>query len=125
MAKTTKTQFEPFLDGQVDLWTLNELRQPVRIQSGIRFQERVVGSVRYYEAELAGHQVERVIRIPRLIGMDLRLDGCFAVIGSQQYQIARTQVIPDTLPPCIDLTLEQASMLLNFDSSQPGAGGRF
>lgn len=125
MAKTTRTQFEAFLDGQVDLWSLDEGKRPVRIQSGIRFQERVVGSVRYYEAELAGHQVERVIRIPRLLGSRLRLDGCFAVIGGQQYQIARTQVIPDTFPPCIDLTLEQASVLLSFDSCQPGAGGRF
>ena len=118
-------RFESFTDGVVDFWGLTETKVPIRIQTGIRFQERVVGSVRYYEAELAGHQVERVIRIPQLIGLDIQLSGCFAVIGGSQYRIARSQQIPDTMPRCIDLTLEQAGMLLRFDSTEAGAGGRF
>lgn len=124
MAKT-RTLFESFNDGVVGLWGLTETKKPIRIQEGIRFQERVVGSVRYYEAELAGHQVQRVIRIPQLIGLKVDLPGCFAVIGGQQYRIARTQNIPDTIPRCIDLTLEQAGMLLAFDSTEDGAGGRY
>lgn len=118
-------RFEAFTDGVVDFWGLTDTQTPIRIQTGIRFQERVVGSVRYYEAELAGHQVERVIRIPQLVGLDIQFSGCFAVIGSSQYRIARTQQIPDTIPRCIDLTLEQAGMLLRFDSTESGAGGRF
>lgn len=124
MAKKVQ-RFESFTDGVVDFWGLTETKVPIRIQTGIRFQERVVGSVRYYEAELAGHRVERVIRIPRLVGLRVNLSGCFAVIGGSQYKIARTQHITDTMPPCIDLTLEQAGMLLAFDSTQDGAGGRF
>lgn len=123
MAK--KLTFESFNDGVVGLWGLTETKKPIRIQEGIRFQERVVGSVRYYEAELAGHQVQRVIRIPQLIGLKVELSGCFAVIGGQQYRIARTQNIPDTIPRCVDLTLEQAGMLLAFDSTEDGAGGRY
>ena len=119
------TQFESFQDGLVALWGLDEDQNPVRLVSPVRFQERVVGSVRYYEAELAGHQVSRVVRIPRQAGARQRLDGCFAVIGDEQYRIARTQVIPDTCPQCLDLTLEQSPMLLEFDSDHAGAGGRY
>lgn len=120
-----RPEFESFTNGVVDFWGLTDTQTPIRIQTGIRFQERVVGSVRYYEAELAGHQVERVIRIPQLVGLDIQLSGCFAVIGRSQYRIARTQYINDTIPRCIDLTLEQAGMLLLFDSTEAGAGGRF
>lgn len=120
-----RTQFESFQDGLVALWGLDEDQNPVRLVCPVRFQERVVGSVRYYEAELAGHQVSRVIRIPRQAGARQRLDGCFAVIGDEQYRIARTQVIPDTCPQCLDLTLEQSPMLLEFDSDHAGAGGRY
>ena len=116
---------EPFQDGVVALWALDEKKRPVCIVPSVRFQERVVGSVRYYEAELAGHQVEKVIRIPRLIGIKTPLSGCFAVIENAQYRIARVQVIPDTFPVCMDLTLEQNPMLLNFDPCQDGSGGRY
>ena len=126
MARAMKaTRFESFEDGSVTLWGLDENKHPALLVSGIRFQERVVGSVRYYEAELAGHQVEKVIRIPRAIGLRQPLSGCFAVIGMEQYRIARTQNIPATFPPCVDLTLEQNPTLLEFDPSHSGSGGRY
>lgn len=126
MARATKpSRFESFEDGSVAFWVLDKQRHPVSLGVTIRFQERVVGSVRYYEAELAGHRVERVIRIPRLIGLRANLAGCFAVIGREQYIIARTQQIPDTLPPCVDLTLEQNPTQLQFDPCHTGSGGRY
>lgn len=123
MAATVK--FEAFLDGAVAFWGLDPEHRPIPLASAVRFQERVVGSIRYYEAELAGHQVEKVIRIPRLAGVRYDLSGCFAVIGSQQYRIARVQHITDTLPPCMDLTLEQNPVLLDFDPDHQGPGGRY
>lgn len=122
MAKTQMTQFEAFLDGLVSFWQLDEARRPVLLVKGIRYQNRVVGSKRNYSAEQAGHTVEKLIRIPRT---DLVVRGTFAVIGEQQYQVLQVQTIPDTIPQCTDITLEQPDILLDFDPTEAGAGGRF
>lgn len=120
-----KTQFESFQDGLVSFWGVDEKRRPVQLLSSVRFQERVVGSVRYYNAELAGHRLERLIRVPQEVARSAPLDGCFAVIGEKQYKIARIQEISDTVPRCVDLSLEQNPTLLKFDETAPGSGGRY
>ena len=51
--------------------------------------------------------------------------GAFVVINGKQYGIAQTQVIKDALPECTDLTLEQPELLLDFDDTEVGGGGRF
>lgn len=124
MAGKTQT-FESFQDGLVSFWGLDEKRRPVPLLSPVRFQNRVMGSVRYYEAELAGHRLEKLIRIPQAAARSAPLDGCFAVIGEKQYKIARVQEISDTIPPCVDLSLEQNPTLLKFDETAPGSGGRY
>lgn len=124
MAKRAQA-FENFQDGLVSFWGLDEKRRPVPLLSSVRFQERVVGSVRYYNAELAGHRLERLIRVPQEVARSAPLDGCFAVIGEKQYKIARIQEISDTVPRCVDLSLEQNPTLLKFDETAPGSGGRY
>jgi hypothetical protein len=87
----------------------------------MRFQDRIIGTRRNYEAEQAGHKVERLIRIPRADQVER---GAFVVISGKQYGIAQTQIIKDTLPECTDLTLEQPELLLDFDDTEVGGGGR-
>lgn len=122
MEKKQRTKFESFLDGLVDFWQLDKNRKPVKLLGGIRYQERVVGYKRNYTAEQAGHNIEMLIRIPR---SDLIVRGAFAVIRGQQYQVAQAQNILDTIPQCTDVTLQQPDILLKFDESQAGSGGRF
>lgn len=122
MEKKQRTKFESFLDGLVDFWQLDKNRKPVKLLGGIRYQERVVGYKRNYTAEQAGHNIEMLIRIPR---SDLIVRGAFAVIQGQQYQVAQAQKILDTIPQCTDVTLQQPDILLKFDESQAGSGGRF
>lgn len=122
MAKKQTTKFESFMDGLVSFWALDENRCPVLLVDGIRYQDRVVGSKRNYSAEQANHIIDKLIRIPRT---DLVVRGTFAVIGEQQYQVLQAQTIHDTIPQCTDITLEQPEILLDFDPSQAGAGGRF
>lgn len=123
MARTTapKVKFEPFLDGLCDLWQLDESRMPVLLQSGIRFQNRVVGFKRNFTAEQAGRTVQKLIRIPQNPQVK---KGTFVVIGQEQYTVLQAQNIPDTVPRCTDLTLEQPDVLLEFNSEEAGAGGR-
>lgn len=122
MAKKKTTKFETFTDGLVSFWQLDEQRRPVLLVDGIRYQERVVGSKRNYSAEQANHIIAKLIRIPRT---DLVVRGFFAVIGDQQYQVLQAQTIPDTIPQCTDITLEQPDILLDFDPTAAGSGGRF
>lgn len=122
MEKKPKVQFESFLDGLVDFWQLDENRKPAKILGGIRYQNRVVGYKRNYTAEQAGHNIEKLIRIPR---SDQVVRGAFAVIQGEQYQIAQAQLIKDTIPQCTDITLQQPDLLLEFDENEAGSGGRF
>ncbi len=116
-----KVQFETFNDGACSLWQLDKEEKPVLLLAGVRFQERTVGIKRNYEAEQNGHTIQKLIRIPR---MDFIKVGVFVVIEGQQYTVLQAQKILDTIPECTDLTLENPTILLNFDESEVGAGGR-
>lgn len=122
MAKMqSPVKFEAFLDGLCALWQLDDGRKPVLLQDGIRFQNRVVGFKRNFAADQAGRTVQKLIRIPQnpKVGK-----GTFVVIGQEQYTVLQAQNIPDTIPKCTDLTLEQPDVLLEFDFEEAGAGGR-
>lgn len=121
MAKN-KIKSETFLDGLCSVWRLDDKQRPVPVIKNMRFQDRIIGTRRNYEAEQAGHKVERLIRIPRADQVER---GAFVVISGKQYGIAQTQIIKDTLPECTDLTLEQPELLLDFDDTEVGGGGRF
>lgn len=121
MAKN-KIKFETFLDGLCSVWRLDDKQRPVPVIKNMRFQDRIIGTRRNHEAEQAGHKVERLIRIPRADQVER---GAFVVINGKQYGIAQTQIIKDTLPECTDLTLEQPELLLDFDDTEVGGGGRF
>lgn len=120
MAKK-QVQFENFNDGVCALWQLDKTKKPTLLLGNVRFQNRTVGIKRNYEALQADHVVQKLIRIPR---MDFIKPGVFVVIEDQQYTVLQAQNIYDTIPECTDLTLENPTILLNFDESEVGAGGR-
>lgn len=122
MAKKNKIKFETFLDGLCSVWRLDDKQRPVPVIQNMRFRDRIIGTRRNYEAEQASHKVERLIRIPRADQVER---GAFVVINGKQYGVAQTQIIKDTLPECTDLTLEQPELLLDFDDTEVGGGGRF
>ena len=121
MEKKQTTRFESFLDGLCSFWQLDGNRCPVKVLDGIRFQLRVVGSKRNFCAEQAGHNIEKLIRIPRT---DLVARGTFVVINGEQYQVLQAQTIFDTIPQCTQLTLVQPDLLLEFDEKEMGTSGR-
>lgn len=120
MAKK-KVQFETFPDGVISLWQLDKDKRPVLLLGNIRYRERTVGERRNFDAEQNGHTVQMLIRIPR---MDFVKAGTFVTIGSRQFKVLQAQKIMDTIPLCTDLTLENPDILVNFDESEVGAGGR-
>lgn len=121
MAQKQKMKFESFLDGQCSVWHLDEKRMPKKMLDNIRFQNRVVGYKRNFCAEQADYRIEKLIRIPRV---DNITRGAFVVIGKEQYSVIQAQPIFDTIPKCTDLTLAQPELMLDFDATQAGPGGR-
>ena len=120
MAKK-QVQFENFNDGVCALWQLDKTKKPTLLLGNVRFQNRTVGIKRNYEALQAAHVLQQLIRIPR---MHFIKPGVFVVIKGQQYTVLQAQNIYDTIPECTDLTLENPTILLNFDESEVGASGR-
>lgn len=121
MASKKKVKFESFLDGICSIWTLDKNRKPKKVLDNIRFQNRVVGYKRNYCAEQADYKIEKLIRIPRA---DNITRGAFVVIDTEQYSVVQAQPIYDTIPQCTDLTLAQSELMLDFDATQAGPGGR-
>lgn len=96
----TPTRFEPFMCGRCLIGAIDSGRITVRAERN--FDDRVIGSKRYYTAVVANRSITRVIRIPRT---DVE-EADVVVIGDAQYRVGQVQHIPDTNPPSTDLTLE-------------------
>ena len=103
-----KIKIQTFLDGVCDIWQQGPDGQPTRIHKRLRFDNRVVGSKRNFEAMQTGHTISKVIRIPL---RDFCGNGCHVTIGRNQYQILQCQGLDDTSPKCTQLTLEQPDIL--------------
>ncbi len=116
-----KLQFETFPHGVCNLWQLDSRKKPVLLRGNVRYRERTVGERRNYDAEQNGHTIQRLIRIPYF---EFAKTGTFVTIGKQQYKVLQAQKIFDTIPICTDLTLENPDILVAFDESEAGAGGR-
>lgn len=94
--------FETFNDGLCSLCIMDDDGNPGMERERLRYQERIVGVRRYYEAMTAKVQVDRLIRVPF---RDWLTSEYLVVIGGEVYEIGQVQVIPDSLPKCNDLSL--------------------
>lgn len=116
-----KVSFEAFLDGICSVWQLDAKRRPELLLSGVRYHNRVVGARRNFDAEQAGHTVEKLVRVPRC---DRIARGNFVTIEGKQYRIVQVQTIQDTIPECTDLTLEASELVADFHQEEAGTSGR-
>jgi len=102
----TDTEFISFNDGVCNIFALNE--NSVRMAdkfSNLGFSKRVLGFKRYFDAAARAIEINRVIRIPQLSGID---NYDFVEIDNVLYGVKMVQEIYDTNPPSIDLTLDKA-----------------
>lgn len=98
-----KAESQFFNDGWCDILDKEE---GLPLRCGVPYEDRTVGSKRFFEAEQAGHTVTRMIRIP-LPGVALNC--CEVGICGQVYQIAQVQEMK-TCPKCLQMTLEQSGI---------------
>lgn len=120
-----KVQFQTFRDGVCNFWVLDNERKPKLIMPGIRFADRIVGAKRNYLAQQAGITIKRMIRVPMWDPNPESIRaGMFVTIGDQQYKIEQAQKKPETIPLCMDITLENPEMFLDFNQEDGGTCGR-
>ena len=104
--KIENIEFVSFDDGVCNIYTVNydDIRQPDKY-SNLGFSKRVLGFKRYFDAAARQIDINRVIRIPQLPGID---NYDFVEIDNVKYGIKMVQEIYDTNPLSIDLTLDKA-----------------
>ncbi|MCB2311610.1 hypothetical protein LGL55_10605 [Clostridium tagluense] len=99
------TEFISFGDGVCNIYTIDDKK--VRLDNkytSLGFNNRVLGVTRYFASMANKMAINNVIRIPKLDNIDTfdRID-----INEKSYDIKIIQVIYDSNPPSIDLTLKE------------------
>lgn len=112
MKINTPTPFQTFNDGICAVYRVENVagagEKPKKglceKYGRVPFERRKVGLTRFYQAKQADVRITDVIRIPRQMGIGTN-DVC--LIGGMQYRVQQAQLVPDTLPQSVDLTLER------------------
>ena len=124
-----KGKFETFTDGLLTVCETDE-RNLTRIKmEHIRFGNRVVGISRYWQAQTAGNQVDKLLAIPlEVLDMEMIEVNDVVILENEtdwlwdsmsfdekemkdragQYQIRQVQPKFDAEPPALYLTLEKS-----------------
>lgn len=98
-------KFESFSDGVCNIYTTDEEGIRIDKHTNLCFGNRVLGYGRVFEAKAHQIEVNRVIRIPNIQGVD---NYDYVEIDGTKYGVKLVQNIYNTNPPSIDLTLDKA-----------------
>ena len=71
----------------------------------LRYDEQRTGVTRFYEAKQANVQIDRLIRCPRIPGIDSQ-DVAVTEDGLQ-YRIEQIQTVDNIWPACVDISLSK------------------
>lgn len=103
--KNKNIEFTSFSDGVCDIYSENEYGEKQYKYRSLVFDNRTLGYNRYFVAKSVNVQVNRVIRIPQITGID-NYD-MIEIRGFGIYRIEMIQMIYNTNPLSMDLTLKQ------------------
>lgn len=100
-----KGKFEEFNDGCLKIYGNNEEDKlyPKR-QEAIRYGEEVTSLKRYYGAKSVGSEIDMTIHIPVLKDVSSH---DVVIIENLQYEIEQVQLLRDTKPPLLRLSLRK------------------
>lgn len=111
MAIQSKRQ--TFNDGAVSIYTVGNIAEPgnrpkdgLKLKARLRMDRRTVGFKRYFAAAQNQTEITELVRVPYRPDVSTQ-DVCIIVGQTAQYKIAQIQHPADTLPPCMDLSLER------------------
>lgn len=105
---------ETFSDGIINVLEARDGIITKTLHTGIRFGNRTIGVSRFFNAEVAGNKIEKLISVPLndlikrndLIELKDFRNGKINI-----FKIVFMQAKFDTAPPCIYLTLERTDIL--------------
>lgn len=100
-------KFETFNDGTLEICEASGRALKKTKLSDVRFGNKTVGVKRYWEAQVSGNNINRMISILYAPGIE-RDD--IAIIGERQYRISQVQEKFDARPPCLYLSLESVQV---------------
>lgn len=103
--KTKNIKFESFNDGICSIYYQEENNDREEKYSNLRFCNRTLGFKRHFAAKSINVNIVKVIRIPLISNIDNH--DTVNIVNDGIYQIELIQVIDDTNPSCIDLTLKK------------------
>ena len=71
----------------------------------LRYEEQRMGVTRYYAAKQANIQIDRVLRCPRIAGIDTQ--SVAETEDGEQYRIEQIQTVDNIWPACVDISLSK------------------
>ncbi len=103
--KTNGIEFESFNDGICNIYSEDEENARTNKYVALGFSNRILGYGRVFGAKAYQIEVNRVIRIPKLQGIN---NYDFVEIEGVKYGVKLVQEIYDANPESIDLTLDKS-----------------
>lgn len=110
MKEIIKTDIQSYNDGTVDIYLTDDTGKLSIKKESFRFQNRVVGSKRFYEAAAVKIKINMLIRIHMAKWLD---DGYKAVINGSVYNIVQVQHIHDAHPKSTDISLTATKLKIS------------
>ena len=102
-------EFQAFKDGMCNIYNIDEEGNKNYKFKNLNFDNRILGFKRVYAAQAVNSNINRVIRIPFVSGID-NYD-CLEIIREDcYYTIDVIQSIYDSNPASIDLTLKKVGV---------------
>lgn len=96
--------------GVCNIYSIDEEGVHTLKLSGIRFEEKMLGFKRFFAAAADQTKIDRVIRIPNIIGIVAQ--DIVEIVEVGKFRVELSQKILDFTPPCFDLSLSQLEMFV-------------
>ena len=128
MPRISSKHFENFGDGLLTICEADERSLTRTKLEHIRFGNRTVGVTRYWQAQTAGNQVDKLLAVPLEILDAEQIEVNDVIILESEmkdraghYQIKQVQPKYDTKPPALYLSLEK--LVHPFKDGRDSGGG--
>lgn len=82
----------------------------------LRYEEQRTGVTRYYAAKQANIQIDRVLRCPRVAGIDTQ--SVAETEDGEQYRLVQIQSVSGVWPDCVDISLTKIVQKLEVIASE-------
>lgn len=113
---------QPFNSGLVTIYDVQDRAKPgyapdlfLARKAVLRYEEQRVGVTRYYAAQQANNEVDKVIRVPASAA-DISAQDAARLQDGLLYRIDFVQTVPGAYPRSLDLTLSRMEQIGDKDA---------